>query len=49
MQIGVALSTTEEKYILLLQSTRDLLIIKQMMDFLNKLMKIDSKTIKTFL
>ena len=48
MQSEVALSTTEAEYVSLSQSTRDLMPIKQMVDYLNKFMKIDSKTINTF-
>ena len=48
MQTEVALSTTEVKYIALSQSTRDLILIKQMIDFLNSFIKIDSKAINTF-
>ena len=48
MQTEVALSTTEAEYIALSQSTRDLIPIKQMIDFLNSFIKIDSKAINTF-
>ena len=48
MQSEVALSTTEAEYIALLQSTKDLIPIQQMVDFLNTFIKIDSKAIKRF-
>ena len=48
MQSEVALSMTEAECIALSQSTRDLIPIKQMVDFLNKFLKIDSKRINTF-
>ena len=48
MQSEVALSTTKAEYIALSQSTRDLMPIKQMAEFLNKFKKIDSKTINSY-
>ena len=48
MQTEVALSTTEAEYIALSQSTRDLLLIKNMILFLNNFMKISNKEINTF-
>ena len=48
MQSELALSATEAEYIALSQSTRDLMPIKQMVEFLNKFLKIDSKKINTF-
>ena len=48
MQSEVALSTTEAEYIALSQSTRDLIPIKQTIEFLNKFIRIDSKSINTY-
>ena len=48
MQTEVVLSTIEAKYITLSQSTRDLLLIKTMIEYLNKFIKIDSKEINTY-
>ena len=48
MQTEVALSTIEAEYIALSQSTQDFIPIKQIIDFLNSFIKIDSKAINTF-
>ena len=48
MQFKVALSTTEAENISLSQGARDLLPIKQMIDFLNKVMNIDSENMNAF-
>ena len=48
MQSKVVLSTKEAEHITLSQSTKDLMPIKQMVGFLNKFLKIDSKKINTF-
>ena len=48
METEVVLSTTEAEYVALSQSTRDLMPIKQMIDFLNSYIKIELKAINTF-
>ena len=48
MQIEVELSTTELDHIVLSQIIRDLIPIKQMIEFLNTFIKIDSKLIITY-
>ena len=48
MQSEVALSTAETEFIALSQSTRDLILIKQIVNFLNTFIKIDSKAINIF-
>ena len=48
MQTEVALSTTELEHIALSQSARDLISIKQMIEFLNTFIKIDWKSISTY-
>ena len=48
LQIEVALSTTEAEYISLSQITRDLLPIKNTLELLNKLIRINSKEINTY-
>ena len=42
------MSTTEAEYISLSQSTRDLLPIKNILDLLNKFIRIDNKEINTY-
>ena len=49
MQLEVTLSTIKAEYIALSQSTRNLIIIKEMIDLLNTFIKIDLKVINIFL
>ena len=48
MQTEVALSTTEAEYIALSQSTRDLLPIKNIIEYLNQFMSFSNKQISTY-
>ena len=48
MQTEVALSTTEAEYIALSQSTRDLIPIKNMVEYLNNFIKVNNKEINTY-
>ena len=48
MQVEVALSTTEVEYIALSQSIRDLIPIKNMVEYLNKFIKVNNKEINTY-
>jgi len=48
MQSEVALSTTEAEYIALSQSTRDLIPIKNLIEYLNTFIKINNQEINTY-
>ena len=48
MQTDVALSTKEAKHIALSQNTRDLIPIKNIVECLNNIMRIDNKKINTY-
>ena len=48
MQTEVALSTIEAEYIALSQSTRDLIPIKNLINFLNTFTKINNKEINMY-
>ena len=48
MQIEVTLSATEAEYIALSQSMRDLIPNKNMVEYLNKFMKVNNKEISTY-
>ena len=48
MQTEVALSTTEAEYIALSQSTKDLLPIKSIIEYLNQFISISNNQIKTY-
>ena len=48
MQSEVALSATEAEYIALSQSTRDLILIKNLIEYLNTFIKINNQEINTY-
>ena len=48
MKIEVVLSATEAEYIALSQSTRNLIPIKDMVEYLNKYIKVNNKEINTY-
>ena len=49
MQTEVALSVTKAEYILLSQSTRDLIPLKNILEYLNIFIKINDREMSTFL
>ena len=48
IQSEVALSTTEAEYIALFQSTRDLILIKNMVEYLNKFIQVNNAEINIY-
>ena len=48
MQMKVVLSTMEAEYIALSQSIRDLISIKNILEYLNKFIKLNNRQISTF-
>ena len=48
MKTEVALSTTEAEHIALSQSTRDLIPIRNMVEYLNQFIKVNNKEITTY-
>ena len=48
MQTEVTLSMTEAEYVVLSQSIRDLILIKNVLEYLNQLISFDSKQINIY-